>query len=416
MKHLYIYLLFCLLSCVTVSQVVYENMTYSPLIKTITLHKGVSSLDEPVIGLNTSETLYLEFDELIETTRRYEYTLIHCNSDWTQSNLTYDQYIEGFETQPIENFENSFNTLQRYVHYSQVIPSEDMKLTKSGNYIIKVFPEGKPDNVVFTKRMYVVEDKSDVELDVLSSTLAPLLSTHQEVNVRVKGKNGSFFSNPDEYMKVVVIQNHNDLATHQLKFRTMVGDKVDYSYDESNQFEARNEFRYFDFTSLRRKSQYVVGFDFVDNQNQVYLREERLRNRLPYSYDKDLNGEFYIRNEYDDNYSTTSDYAWVHFTYPVDLNLEGAYYVVGQMNDWRAGAQSQMRYENGKYHLALYLKQGYYNYQIVFRHNNENKLSTAQTEGNFSQTNNKYAVLVYYHNFADDYDEIVGYQSIEYNR
>jgi len=416
MKYFYIYFLLCLVSWGVYSQRVYENMTYSPLIKTITLHKGTSSLDEPVISLNTRERLYLEFDELIETTRRYEYTLIHCNSDWTQSNLTSDQYLEGFETQPIENFENSFNTLQRYVHYSQTIPSEDMKLTKSGNYIIKVFPEGKPDNVVFTKKMYVVDQQSDLEMEIQPSTLAPLLSTHQEVNVRVKGKGGIFFSNPEQYMKVIVIQNHNDLSAHQLKFRTIIGDKLDYSFYESNQFEATNEFRFFDFTSLRRKSQYVIGFDFLNNQNQVYLKEERLRNHLPYSYDKDLNGEFYIRNEYDNNYSTTSDYALVHFTYPVDLNLEGAYYIVGQMNDWRISTQSQMKFENGKYHLALYLKQGYYNYQIVFKHNNENKLSTTQTEGNFSQTNNKYAVLVYYHNFSDDYDALVGYHSMEYNR
>ncbi|MBR1627384.1 MAG: DUF5103 domain-containing protein [Bacteroidales bacterium] len=398
------------------AQFVYENRIYSPLVKTVTLHKSGNTLSEPVIVLNKNEHLYLEFDELREDTRRYEYTLIHCNSDWTKSELQYDQYLEGFEVQPIENYENSFNTIQRYVHYSQMIPSKDMHLIRSGNYVIKVFSEGNPDNVIFTRRMYVAEDRATIELEVKPSSVASLLNTHQEVNVRVKGKNGTFFSNPEQFMKVVVLQNGNDYTSHQLKFRAMSADKADFSFDVSNQFAAANEFRFFDFTSLRRHSQYIAGFDFLDNQHQVYLREERLRNKLPYSYDKDLNGQFYIRNEYEDNFAVTSDYAWVHFTYPAPQTLEGAYYVIGQMNDWHTDAQSIMKFKDGKYHLSMYLKQGYYNYHIAFRHNNDKEVSVLQTEGNFSQTNNVYSVFVYYHNFSDNCDEIAGWYSLEYNR
>ena len=417
MRKLILFILLLGVVCLRLNaQFVYENRVYSPIVKTVTAHKTGDVLSESVIYLNKGDKLLLEFDELSEETHRYEYTLIHCNSDWTQSTLSYDQYLEGFEIQPIENYENSFNTIQRYVHYSQMIPSKDMHLIKSGNYIIKVFTEGNPDNVILTKRMYVVDDRSSVELEIKPSTVASLLRTHQEVNVRISDKNGAFFSNPEQFMNVKVMQNGNDYNIHQLKFRGMSGDKLDYSFEETNQFPATNEFRFFDFTSLRRRSQYVAAFDFLDNQNQVYLREERLRNHLPYSYDKDLNGQFYIRNEYDDNSATTSDYAWIHFIYPAPQTLEGTYYVVGAMNDFRANAQSQMQYENGKYHLAMYLKQGYYNYQIVFKYGGDKTYSTFQTEGNFSETNNKYSVFVYYRNFSDDYDEIVGYSTVEYNR
>ncbi len=416
MKKIFMYILLGVVCYELNAQFVYENRVYSPLIKTVTLKKADRLNEEPVIYLNKGEHLLLEFDDLREETLRYEYTLVHCNSDWTQSGLQSDMYIEGFEVQPIEHYANSFNTLQRYVHYSQSIPSSDMHIIKSGNYIIKVFVEGNSDDVIFTRRMYVVEDKTNIELEVKPSSVASLLRTHQEVNVRVSGKNGEFFSSPDTYMKVKVMQNGNDNTAHTLKLRGMSGEKIDYSFDDANQFCAGNEFRFFDITSLRRRSQNVERFDFINNENQVYLREERLKNRLPYSYDKDLNGAFFIRNEYDDNAATTSDYAWVHFTYPAAQTLEGAYYVVGQMNDWRCNVQSQMWYDSGKYRLALYLKQGYYNYQIVLKHGNDTTVLTNTTEGDFSEPNNRYCVMVYYNNFYDDYDEIIGYYSLEYNR
>lgn len=416
MKKILMYILLGVVCYELNAQFVYENRVYSPLIKTVTLKKADKLNEEPIIYLNKGEHLLLEFDDLREETLRYEYTLVHCNSDWTQSGLQSDMYIEGFEVQSIEHYANSFNTLQRYVHYSQSIPSSDMHIIKSGNYIIKVFVEGNPDDVIFTRRMYVVEDKTNIELEVKPSSVASLLKTHQEVNVRVSGKNGEFFSSPDTYMKVKVMQNGNDNTAHTLKLRGMSGEKIDYSFDETNQFCAGNEFRFFDITSLRRRSQNVERFDFINNENQVYLREERLKNRSPYSYDKDLNGAFFIRNEYDDNAATTSDYAWVYFTYPAAQTLEGAYYVVGQMNDWRCNVQSQMWFDSGKYRLALYLKQGYYNYQIVLKSGNDTTVLTNTTEGDFSETNNRYSVMVYYHNFADDYDEIIGYYSLEYNR
>ena len=83
------------------------------------------------------------------------------------------------------------------------------------------------------------------------------------------------------------------------------------------------------------------------------------------------------------------------------MTLEGSYHIVGQMNDWHVNSQNQMQFIDGKYRLSMYLKQGYYNYHIAFKHGGEKSYSTIQTEGSFSQTNNVYMVLVYYRDFAD---------------
>jgi hypothetical protein len=396
------------------AQFIYENREYSPLIKTVILQKSGGNLSEPVIYLNRNQRLVLEFDELSEQTNRYEYTIVHCESDWSESKIEQNQYIEGFETQRIENYQNSFNTIQRYVHYSQVIPSSGMNITKSGNYIIKVFEEGNPDKVILTRRFFCVEDIANIEIEATQSKNAAFLRTKQEVNVKVSRKDGSFFSNPETFMKVYVQQNGREDNKQLLKLRGMLANKIDYSFDNSNLFDGGNEFRSFDFTSLRAKTQYIANFGFENNENQVYLRMEKNKSQLPYDNESGINGKYYIRNDRQENYATESDYAWVHFFLNENLSLEGSYYVVGDLTNWRFDAQNRMTYDDkNKYQLALYLKQGYYNYQILFKNSNDKQASTANIEGNHSETNNKYTVYVYYKNFGDDYEGLVGVSSIE---
>ena len=414
LSHIILFSLLFFFSFTSYSQIVYDNRVFSPLIKTVVLEQQGNFFSEPVIYLNSYKKLLLQFDELTEETFRYEYSIIHCNSDWTQSDLDVNLYMEGFETQPIEHHQNSFNTIQRYVHYSQTIPSSNMKLLKSGNYIIKVFKADNPEEVILTRRFYCVEDITNIRTEVRQSSLSSQLKTHQEVNVKVSGKNNRFFQNPSTYMKVFVQQNGREDTKRQLRLRGQSGIDIDFSFDESNQFFGGNEFRHFDITSLRTRSTYVAGFDFLDNQNLVYLREEKIKKTLPYSTEKDINGKFNIRNEYNEDKNTYSDYAWVRFTLPLPYTLEGNYYVVGGLSDWRMTEQNKFQYDNGKYYAYLYLKQGYYNYQILFVPNGDITGSYREVEGNHYETNNTYKVFVYYHNFSDNYDELIGFSSAEY--
>ncbi len=413
MKYI-IYIIFLLsVSFFSHAQLVWENRAYSPLIKTVTLEQQGNQLSEPVIYLNSNKKLLLQFDELSEETQNYEYTITHCNADWTESGLDVMLYLEGFEVQPIENYKNSFNTIQRYVHYSQIIPSSNMKITKSGNYIIKVFPVGKEDNIILTRRFYCVDDQTNIKTEIRQSSITSMLQTTQEVNVKVGSKRGSFFSEPEKYMKVIVQQNGREDNKRQLYLRGNSGADIDFSFDKSNQFLGGNEFRNFDITSLRNRSNYVARLDFFDNQNIAILREERIKKSFAYSTEKDINGKYYIRNEYQEDRNIYSDYVWVYFTLPLPYNLEGSYYVVGDLSDWRMNEQNKFDFQDGKYIATLYLKQGYYNYQILFLPNFLTEGSTKEVEGDHYETHNIYKVFVYYRNFSDDYDELIGYSLVE---
>ncbi|HET6226456.1 MAG TPA: type IX secretion system plug protein domain-containing protein, partial [Bacteroidia bacterium] len=163
--HMFIFqsfLLTCLLQGMNVygqleSAVPFEEDVYKKTIKTVELRNPDFELSQPVLHLNASETLKLSFDELTVDLQRYSYTFIHCNADWTPSNLLSSEFIDGFAENAIADYQYSANTLQKYIHYSTVFPNTSLRFTKSGNYLLKVYPEGNPDTPVLTRRFLVVD-------------------------------------------------------------------------------------------------------------------------------------------------------------------------------------------------------------------------------------------------------------------
>ena len=69
--------------------------------------------------------------------------------------------------------------------------------------------------------------------------------------------------------------------------------------------------------------------------------------------------------------------------------------------------------EKGVYEIALYLKQGYYNYSYVTLTDKKDiAASLENTEGNYWGTENGYMVLVYFRPFGARADELIGYSTI----
>jgi hypothetical protein len=68
----------------------------------------------------------------------------------------------------------------------------------------------------------------------------------------------------------------------------------------------------------------------------------------------------------------------------------------------------------GVYEKTLYLKQGYYSYTYVTKDaRNRNAVAlTAQTDGDYWETENDYTVLIYYRSLAGRHDELIGVSSI----
>mgnify|MGYP001314483777 CR=1 FL=1 len=121
------------------SGVVLTDSVHSLSIRTCMLTPFESLIDFPLININSSERLLLQFDDFNFDSEDYMYSITHCNSDWSVSDLHFTEYINGFPENYIQTFDFSFNTKVSYVHYELVLPNSDFRFIKSGNYILTVY-------------------------------------------------------------------------------------------------------------------------------------------------------------------------------------------------------------------------------------------------------------------------------------
>ena len=86
----------------------------------------------PIIRLG--EKLHLSFDALNGREEDFYYKLTHHNFDWSPSDLSMSEYLDGFDDIRISSYENSLNTLQIYSHYTLTIPNRDTRSIKKSKY------------------------------------------------------------------------------------------------------------------------------------------------------------------------------------------------------------------------------------------------------------------------------------------
>ena len=388
---------------------IYKNETYNQQIKTLLCHKIQDELSLPLLNLNAEDQLLVSFDDLDADIKDYYYTIIHCNSDWTASDLMQSEYISGFTDEPITDYEFSFNTLQQYTHYSFSFPTEEMKALLSGNYVFKIFEEG--GKTVAYKRFMILETKVTIEAQVRRATLAEDRKTKHEIDFTIKHPN-LVVADPFSDIKVTIKQNNKeDNAITDLTPIFVKNNELVYDYEDDNTFWANNEFRHFDIKSLRFQSDRIKAITYDSTYNHVYLFKDRTRPFDRYSIEPDINGKFLIKSQEGWKSSIEADYAFVHFTLPVDHISYGDLYILGEFSDWELKEDFKLEYndEQKQYEGSIYLKQGYYNYHYALNEISTDKVDISFIEGTHYQTRNDYYIYVYYRSVGDRYDRFVGF-------
>ena len=132
----------CLILSITVQTKAQRNEIYSDNIKSLQVVSNDDWLSPPIMVLGGANTMNIDFDDLSHTYHRYTYTVEHCEADWTPSTEIFESdYMEGFNGNPIEDFEKSINTTVLYTHYSLTIPNKNCRLKMSGNYKLTVYDD-----------------------------------------------------------------------------------------------------------------------------------------------------------------------------------------------------------------------------------------------------------------------------------
>ena len=398
------------------------NITYSTCITAPDIHTlrvrwaDGSTLERPILELNDDKQLEISFDELSHNTHLYTYTLLHLNSDNTQSDLQTSEYVEGFTTVDITDYDYSINTQQLYTHYSFLFPNDDMKPTVSGNYAIQIYEDGDKDKTIALVCFSIVEPLTQIECNVRSNTTKELSGRYQQLDIDVSLENLKTV-NPAQEIKLAVKQNNrNDNAVFDIAPTYIEGHKLRYINRNELIFEGGNEFRHFDIGS-----QYVLGYNvdkiyFDHRQYHAFLFQDELLNGRAYTTQNDANGQFVINAERTDDDDYEADYMWAHFLLEADKPFfDGILYIGGDLCYNRLSADNRMDYddEHKAYFGALYLKQGGYDYQYRLKKKNEQSCTLERTEGSFWQTHNEYTIYVYFRPFGSRADRLVGVEVIK---
>lgn len=390
---------------------VYETKTYDRDIHTVLVHKAGFQLNPPIISLEEQEQIEVRFDDLHPYSRTFAYTVEHCTHDWKPSDMVQSEYIDGFYTSYITDYSSSFNTLYLYTNHRFKLPNRDMLLKRSGNYLLKVYVDDNPDKVIFTHRFMVTESLVNISAKVVPPRNVSLRQEGQEVQFSVL--HGGFdIANPysDLHVKLYQNQRWND-GILDLKPVFVKNNELVYDYDAPATFMGGKEYRPLDLKSFRYAMEYIRTSQRTPEGHKIVLNPDEKRVFKQYRSLDDINGQFLIKN--DDGYAdhTESDYAEVFFSLAMDSPLLGMdVFIYGGFNEFQCTEKNKMTY-NAKLRLyqgSLLLKQGFYNYMYAVKDRGAKKADITALEGTSQRTENEYAILVYYRDFSNNYDQLIG--------
>lgn len=384
-----------------------RDINYEPSLRTVLLYpKGnvqTQALESPVMYLGQTAPLILEFDDLKNKQSAFSAKIIHCNQDWTISSLNEMEFINDMNLFEFDVPKASYNTRQKYYHYSFRVPP----VKASGNYLIKVFRKGQERDLILIRRFMVYEKKWEVK---------PIVTSKKNGTQAIQCKvhyGGFDLKNPDG-VKIVIRQNQRwgnalllDKATKKdntnkyLEFRAVI---------DKQAFKGFNEFRRFDMSSFQFIGKRIYSTETLETGNVVTLEVDKPRNKVTYKRVMDFNGGYIVQDERGGDAAYAADYAQVKFTLKCD-EIDDDVYVIGKFNNWEASPQNIMTYnlETHRYETTLLLKQGLYDYMYGYKTDNNRMLYFSKLEGSYPKTHNQYEVFIYYRPENSRTDQMVGY-------
>ena len=375
-------------------------------IKTIQFRGNSAFSQLPIIKLG--ESLELSFDAINGNEEDYYYTVTHYDFDWTPSDFSKGEYLDGFDEVRIETYENSYNTLQIYSHYTLSIPNRETRaIRKSGNYLLEIHNDD--NELIFSRKFMVIENYASVQVDIKRSRDIKYIHEKQVVQFIVESPN-MLITNPKQNVHTVVLQNSNlKRAITNLKPQYTIGKQLIYRYDKEASFWGGNEFLAYDNKDVRSASNGIRRVELSDIYEN-YLYSNISRKDRPYTYNPDINGNFVVRNIDVVNSDIEAEYVRMHFNlmYYEDIG-DKELHIYGNFNNWTIDGSTYMEYNKNSdsFRNTRLFKQGFYNYKYVLV-DRDGSIDEGALSGNFWQTENEYTVIVYYRDLGARYDRIIG--------
>lgn len=404
------------LCCILCGRAITDTMTgiFDDRIRTVRAVTDGNMFAPPVVMEGTGGRINFSFDHLADDRDYFRYRIVRCEADWQPSRLAEAEYLEGFNESPIEDYEFSRATTVPYVHYSFDFPNEQIRPTLSGNYLVQVYREDNPDEVLWQHRVMVSEQTAPISVSVSTVTDVDYNDGHQQLAVTVDTERAGV-DNPFNDLRVVISQNgraDNEVALRQPM--RMSGSKAVYEHQRPLVFEAGNEYRRMEVSNINYPGMHVEDIAYSRPYYHFKLQTDQSRAGQSYLYDQTQHGRFVVREYNSDESDVDADYVVVHFALEYPEMPGYQIFLDGDFTSRRFDPSSIMTFNRatGLYEKAVLLKQGAYNYQYLAVPPGGKRGTTSVIEGDKYQTVNEYLVKVYTRRPTDRTDRLIGVTQI----
>ncbi|MBS1486666.1 MAG: DUF5103 domain-containing protein [Bacteroidetes bacterium] len=393
----------------------FDDKIYETQIRTVQLYPNLGGAQDFLQPSSTpvqQQNLLLAFDDFQEQRNNYYAKLIHCNYDWTKSNLADLEFLDSYNEFPINDYALSGNTHEHYIHYRFQVPA----VKYPGNYLLIVYRDDIK-SIILSKRMMIFDTQISITKDNQQIGTGALNWQLQPLNFIIN-YNDVEILNPTESVHVNIRQNQrwdNVKVNVQPSFVRDDQSQLEYkNLDDSKQFYGGSEFRFVDFRSLNAPGVNTGMMIRKLKPYELYVLTDVSRGIDVYSQTKDNDGNFIIDNLDYGEPDTNGNYLYVNFSLKADAPYDGDVYLVGKFNNYQRSQENKMTYKaaTGLYESRQYLKQGYYEYQYVIE---SKTLKPYTIEGSHFETQNVYEVAVYNRPFRPNADLLIGYALIQIN-
>jgi len=356
-----------------------------------------SNQDYPVFNL--SDKIFFSFDDLNTKKSSFYYKINHYDFEWKPSKILKSEYIDGYDDNLIESFDNSYNTLIDYTNYQISIPNKDLKLKISGNYSISIHSEN--GDFLFEKKFSVLNKMISTNIKIKKSSDLEKIDSHQNIDISVRCDNCNKFNGNSSDLKLVVVKNNN-----LNNFRVI--EKPDYFLNNTLiyrdiSFKGGNEFLNFDSSKINSTNVKVYKTELNDFY-EIYLRTDIDRTDSFYQYNPDVNGSFVINKNFN-NPEIENDYSLVKFSFKPDrIDKKNRVFIIGEFNDYKITNKYELKLNNNIYKGEFKFKQGFYNYKYLSL---ETDGRIKKYSGNFWETQNIYIALLYHKKLTEKYYKLI---------
>lgn len=364
----------------------------------------------PVINIESQQNWFINFDDLDLNYKNYYLRIVHCDKNWVPSPLNEIEYLTDFNDIPVRDFDQSNGTKMPYKHYEIPLPKGKL----SGNYTAILYANRNKKDTVFAIRYALVSSLSNVFSKVSFANQNEYRRTHQSFQLTFSYQPQLIINDESNLNVFVRKSNSNDSEPLKLdKPLHNVQDRIiQYQFfGQEGIVPAGNEFRIIDLRSSQQRLSFVSQLNQQGEITEITTFPESAQGNYPYVQRNDINGSYIIANYENPQNKLFADYVYCKFLLKANPMKDEPIYLSGGFSNLLPLSKLKMEKNEstGLYEKRLLLKQGIYNYRFV-----GSKDLTEYLEGNHSQTENEYEVLIYFQQPGTRYDALIGYQPVRF--